>query len=91
MGSGINIDTYNGSKAVSSIASSSGNPDVVAFGGSDKALRVWDSRSRKGEGLAVQVGPKTMFTYLFVSSVSQCLFETLVPPLSRHAPLMEDG
>lgn len=55
MNSGINTDTYNGSKAVSSIASSSGNPDVVAFGGADKALRIWDSRSRKGEGLAVQV------------------------------------
>jgi WD40 repeat protein len=53
--SGVNTDTYNGSKVVSSIASSSGSPDVVAFGGSDKALRVWDSRSRKGEGLAVQV------------------------------------
>lgn len=39
---------------VNSVASSLGAPDVVAFGGSDKALRIWDSRSRK-EGLAVQV------------------------------------
>ena len=53
---GINTDTYNGSKVISSVASSSGAPDVAAFGGSDRALRVWDSRSRKGEGLAVQVG-----------------------------------
>ena len=52
---GINTDTYNGSKVVASVASSSSNPDVVAFGGSDRVLRIWDSRSSKGEGLAVQV------------------------------------
>ena len=52
---GINTDTYNGSKVVYSVASTPGAPDIVAFGGSDKALRVWDSRSRKGEGMAVQV------------------------------------
>ncbi|GAX79465.1 hypothetical protein CEUSTIGMA_g6906.t1 [Chlamydomonas eustigma] len=54
VGTGINTDTYNGSKVVSTVASCSSSPDVVAFGGSDKALRVWDSRSKKGEGLAVQ-------------------------------------
>ncbi len=54
---GVNTDTYNGSKVVSSVASSSGGPDVVAFGGADRALRVWDSRSRKGEALAVQAYP----------------------------------
>lgn len=51
---GINTDTYNGSKVVHSVASQGpGSPDVVAFGGADRALRVWDSRSRKGEGLQV--------------------------------------
>ena len=58
---GINTDTYNGSKVISSVASSSGAPDVAAFGGSDRTLRVWDSRSRKGEGLAVQVGRTSLY------------------------------
>eukprot|EP00879_Flechtneria_rotunda_P011935 GHRR01012466.1.p1 GENE.GHRR01012466.1~~GHRR01012466.1.p1 ORF type:complete len:324 (+),score=143.69 GHRR01012466.1:1251-2222(+) len=60
-----NIDTYNGSKAIYAIAapttaganapsSSSGSSDVVAFGGSDRVLRIWDTRSVKGEGLAVK-------------------------------------
>eukprot|EP00775_Hariotina_reticulata_P001760 gene1760-2100_t len=57
-----NTDTYNGSKAVYAVAaacsdSSSSSPmssDIVALGGSDKVLRIWDSRSVKGEALAVR-------------------------------------
>lgn len=52
---GINVETYNGSKVVTSVASCSSSPDVVAFGGSDRCLRVWDSRTSRGEALAVQV------------------------------------
>jgi ribosome biogenesis protein YTM1 len=59
-----NTDTYNGSKAVyavaaaghdnSSSSSSLVNSNVVALGGSDKVLRIWDSRAVKGEALAVR-------------------------------------
>ena len=41
---GINTETYNGSKAVASVAAPAAAPAIVAFGGSDKALRLWDSR-----------------------------------------------
>ena len=51
---GINTDTYNGSKVVHSLATCDRQSDLVAFGGADRSLRVWDSRSRKGEGLQVQ-------------------------------------
>jgi len=54
---GVNTETYNGSKAVHSAAACHKSPDVVAFGGADRVLRVWDSRSRKGEALAVQAFP----------------------------------
>lgn len=51
-----NTDTYNGSKAVYAVATtgSGSSSDIVAFGGSDKALRIWDTRSVKGEGLDVR-------------------------------------
>lgn len=55
-----NTDTYNGSKAIYAVAaaaaagSSSTSSDVVAFGGSDKVLRIWDTRSVKGEVLDVK-------------------------------------
>ncbi|KAG1674240.1 hypothetical protein FOA52_013860 [Chlamydomonas sp. UWO 241] len=50
---GVCTDTYNGSKALHACAASSASPDVVAFGGADRALRLWDCRSRKGDALAV--------------------------------------
>lgn len=57
-----NTDTYNGSKAVYAVAapaaagdggSGGGSSDVVAFAGSDRVLRIWDTRGVAGEGLAV--------------------------------------
>jgi ribosome biogenesis protein YTM1 len=58
---GINTDTYNGSKAVFAVAapaggdaSSSSGPSVVAFGGSDNYLRLWDQRVPSGEAVAVK-------------------------------------
>lgn len=60
-----NTDTYNGSKAVYAVAapqsqsqaddnSSSSTSSIVAFGGADRVLRVWDTRGTAGEGLAVK-------------------------------------
>jgi ribosome biogenesis protein YTM1 len=50
-----NTDTYNGSKAVYAVAApADGSSSVVAFGGSDRVLRVWDTRGVAGEGLAVK-------------------------------------
>lgn len=52
---GINTDTYNGSKAVHAVAASAaGSNSIVAFGGADTVLRVWDPRATKGEALAVK-------------------------------------
>ncbi len=42
-------DTYNGSKAVTCVATHGSSPNVVAFGCSDRALRVWDTRARGTE------------------------------------------
>jgi ribosome biogenesis protein YTM1 len=41
---GVNTETYNGSKAVACVAAPGGAPALVAFGGSDRALRLWDTR-----------------------------------------------
>lgn len=53
-----NTDTYNGSKAIYAVAAADAaagsSSDVVALAGADKVLRVWDTRSVKGEGLAVK-------------------------------------
>ncbi|GIL44920.1 hypothetical protein Vafri_2370 [Volvox africanus] len=52
--SGIAADTYNGSKAVLCLASHGSAPHLVAFGCSDRALRLWDTRGKSGsETLAV--------------------------------------
>ncbi len=51
----INTDTYNGSKAVYAVAVAPGSgAHVVAFAGSDRALRLWDVRARSGEALSVK-------------------------------------
>ncbi|KAG2450685.1 hypothetical protein HYH02_004524 [Chlamydomonas schloesseri] len=52
--SGAAADTYNGSKAVLCIASHAASPTLVAFGCSDRALRLWDTRGKSGsDALAV--------------------------------------
>jgi ribosome biogenesis protein YTM1 len=50
-----NTDSYNGSKAVYAVAAPrDSSARLVAFGGSDKVLRIWDTRGVSGEGLAVK-------------------------------------
>mmetsp|Transcript_21850 Transcript_21850/g.38993 ORF Transcript_21850/g.38993 Transcript_21850/m.38993 type:complete len:493 (-) Transcript_21850:57-1535(-) len=51
---GANVATYNGSKALYAVAASPSQPSTVAFGGADKALRLWDSRSGRGESINVR-------------------------------------
>eukprot|EP00887_Chlorella_sp_A99_P000459 scaffold17.g459.t1 len=50
---GANTDTLHHSKAVYCVAASPGS-SAVAFGGTERAVRVWDPRARSGEGLAVR-------------------------------------
>ncbi|EFN51158.1 hypothetical protein CHLNCDRAFT_141384 [Chlorella variabilis] len=47
-------DTHHHNKAVHCVAAAPGGAGLVAFGGAEKALRVWDPRVRSGEGLAVR-------------------------------------
>lgn len=55
-----NTETLNHNKAVYCVAaahsgsSSGGGAGLVAFGGAERALRVWDLRTRAGEGLALR-------------------------------------
>ena len=51
---GANVDSYNGSKAILTVASSAEQPALVAFGGSDSVVRLWDTRGGNGEALAVK-------------------------------------
>lgn len=43
------VDTLSGSRALYCIAAAPDDQQVVAFGGADKALRLWDARVRHGE------------------------------------------
>ena len=43
------MDTLTGGRALYCIAAAPGDQQVVAFGGADKALRLWDARVRHGE------------------------------------------
>lgn len=55
--SGINTDTYNGSKAIMAVAAAPNcGGRLVAFGGSETAVRLWDTRAAlaSGEGLGVR-------------------------------------
>ncbi|PRW33193.1 ribosome biogenesis WDR12-like protein [Chlorella sorokiniana] len=47
-------DTFNHNKAVHCVGAAPGGAGLVAFGGAERALRVWDPRMRSGEGLAVK-------------------------------------
>jgi WD40 repeat protein len=42
---GANVDTFNGSKAVYSVAASPCGHSSIALVGAEKALRVWDTRA----------------------------------------------
>ena len=46
---GTHTDTYNGRKAISSIAVPSGPRELVAFAGAAKVLNVWDPRKRQAD------------------------------------------
>ncbi|EFJ47549.1 hypothetical protein VOLCADRAFT_105104 [Volvox carteri f. nagariensis] len=51
---GVAVDTYNGSKTVLCLATHGSSPHLVAFGCSDRAVRLWDTRGRPGsETMAV--------------------------------------
>jgi ribosome biogenesis protein YTM1 len=51
VGSGTNTDTYSGSKALLTLALAPGSGGrLVAFGGADTAVRLWDVRAPGAEG-----------------------------------------
>ncbi|PNH01193.1 Ribosome biogenesis protein WDR12 [Tetrabaena socialis] len=47
---GVAADTHSGSKTVLALASHAACPQLLAFGCTDCALRIWDSRARAGGG-----------------------------------------
>ena len=52
METGIAIDTLNSGNAVYAVATApQDSTGVVAFGGAERALRLWDSRARGTENL----------------------------------------
>jgi ribosome biogenesis protein YTM1 len=56
----VNTETLNHNKAVYCVAAAAAGSrgrGLVAFGGAERALRVWDPRTRAGEGLALQALP----------------------------------
>ena len=53
----VNTDTHNSSKAIYCIAAAATNAAVVAFGGADRAWRLWDRRhSRKEDMVTYHAG-----------------------------------
>ena len=44
----VNVDTFNGSKAVYCVAAAPEGSERVAFGGAERALHVWDPRTPIG-------------------------------------------
>eukprot|EP00884_Botryococcus_braunii_P014113 jgi/Botrbrau1/22702/Bobra.0132s0041.1 len=46
LGFGANVDTLNASRAVYCVAVGPDRPGLVAFGGADPAVRLWDSRAK---------------------------------------------
>ena len=44
----VNVDTFNGSKAVYCVAAEPEGSELVAFGGAERALHVWDPRTPIG-------------------------------------------
>lgn len=47
----VNTETHNSTKAVYCVAVSSASAAVVAFGGADRAWRLWDSRQSRKEDM----------------------------------------
>ena len=47
--SAVNVDTFNGSKAVYCVAAAPDGGALVAFGGAERALHVWDPRAPVGQ------------------------------------------
>jgi ribosome biogenesis protein YTM1 len=52
--SGTERDVLHHNKAVYCVAAAPGGAGLVAFGGAERALRLWDPRARTGEGLALR-------------------------------------
>lgn len=52
------MDTFNGSKAVYCVAAAPQGSELVAFGGAERALHVWDPRTPIGqETVRKSIGP----------------------------------
>ena len=47
----MNTEVHNSNKAIYCIAASAASTAVVAFGGADRAWRLWDSRQSKKEDM----------------------------------------
>ncbi len=47
----MNTDIHNSNKAIYCIAASAAAASVVAFGGADRAWRLWDSRQSKKDDM----------------------------------------
>ena len=47
----VNTDTHNSSKAIYCIAAATQTAAVVAFGGADRAWRLWDRRQSRKEDM----------------------------------------
>ena len=47
----VNTDTHNSSKAIYCVAAAAKSAAVVAFGGADRAWRLWDRRQSRKEDM----------------------------------------
>lgn len=59
----MNTDTHNSNKAIYCVAAATGSASVVAFGGADRAWRLWDRRQSRKEDmvgvLLARIEPRT--------------------------------
>ena len=52
----VNTETHNSNKAIYCIATAAFSSTVVAFGGADRAWRLWDSRQSRKEDMVRSFG-----------------------------------
>lgn len=57
---GTNVQTLNHNKAVHAVGMAAGGDGVVAFGGAEGTLRIWDPRTRTGEKLVGVHSPASL-------------------------------